>query len=192
MVIRFSTRLTPGADQADTLRLLTFGPGANNFLEDDFPLMGFDGDAVGVDFRAAAEGFLDLVLDLASRDARFDLDRVGNAIQALHPPHSALGRRALIVPLDLAFEGDPAIAYENLDLLGDDRHPVLDRRDRVPGDFGIGPLVEGRQAHLDVVRHAEHAGDPLCGRLRLELVAVTARKPGEGDDPALYRYCNVG
>src|SRR5947209_15223359 len=114
MVIRFSTRLTPGADQADTLRLLTFGPGANNSLEDDFPLMGFDGDAVGVDFRAAAEGFLDPALDLASRDARFDLYRVGDAFQAFHPPHSAFGRRPLIIPLDLAFERDPAIADEDL------------------------------------------------------------------------------
>ncbi|MGA8760856.1 MAG: hypothetical protein WB611_31915, partial [Stellaceae bacterium] len=63
------------------------------------PLLVSTDDAAGVDFRAASEGFLDLVLDLARFDARFDLDRVGRAFDALDPPHGALCRLPLIIPL---------------------------------------------------------------------------------------------
>src|SRR6267142_7223306 len=75
--------------------------------------MGFDGDPICIDFRAAAEGFLDLALDLAGRGARSHLYRIGDPLQAFYPPYSAFGRRPLIVPLDIAFEGDPAITNEH-------------------------------------------------------------------------------
>src|SRR6202047_4997234 len=139
--------------------------------------MGFDGDPICIDFRAAAESLLDLALDPAGRDTRLDLDRIGAPLQPFPPPHSAFGRGALIVPLDLAFERDPAVADEDLDLLGDDRQPALYWRDRITGAFRTRPLVEGRQTNLNVVGHAEHAGHSLCRRLRLELVGIAPRKP---------------
>src|ERR1700732_1149389 len=100
--------------------------------------MGFDGDPICIDFRAAAEGFLDLALDLAGRDARVDLYGVGDPLQAFPPPYSTSGCRSLIVPLDIAFEGDPAVANEHLDLFSDDRQSALDGRYRVAGEFGGG------------------------------------------------------
>jgi hypothetical protein len=54
--------------------------------------MSFDGDPVCIDFRAAAERFLNLTLNLAGRDAGFDLDRIGDPLQAFHAPYSAFGR----------------------------------------------------------------------------------------------------
>jgi hypothetical protein len=74
-----------------------------------------------IDFRAAAEGFLDLALDLAGRGARSHLYRIGDPLQAFYPPYSAFGRRPLIALLDIAFEGDPAITNEHFNLLCDKR-----------------------------------------------------------------------
>ena len=97
----------------------------------------------------------------------------------------------MIVPFDIAFEGDPAITNEHFDLLRHERQPLHDCGNRVARDFGIGPLVEVRQAHFDVIGDAEDASHPLCRRLRLEFVAIAAREPGERDNPALHCYGNV-
>jgi hypothetical protein len=39
---------------------------------------------------------------------------------------------------------------------------MLDRRYRLARDFWIRPLIEARQAHLDIICHAENAGHPFC------------------------------
>src|SRR5467141_4157551 len=106
MVIRFFHSSDARSRPSHSSSLLAFGPGPHRAFEDHLPFMGFDGDAICIDFRAAAEGFLDLALDLAGRDARFDLYRIGDPLHAFYPPYSAFGRRSLIVPLDIAFQSD--------------------------------------------------------------------------------------
>src|SRR5438046_225527 len=42
-----------------SFRLLAFGPGPHRASEDHLPFIGFDGDSICIDFRAATERFLD-------------------------------------------------------------------------------------------------------------------------------------
>src|ERR1700676_3335717 len=51
----------------DTLRFLSFCPGANGALEDHFVAIRFDSNMVSIDFSAASKGLLDLRLDLGRR-----------------------------------------------------------------------------------------------------------------------------
>lgn len=175
-----------------SFRLLALGPGTHTAFEDYLAVRCLDGDPVRIDLCTAAESLLDLALYLGRLDARLQLYRVADALDPFHPPDRAFGAQSLKVPLDLPFEGDPAIANQHLELLGDERQSVSNRCDRVAGDFGVRSLIEARQAHLDVVCQSDDASHPLCRRFGLELVAVAARKPGQGDDTILYGYGDVG
>src|ERR1700730_15006240 len=52
-----------------SFRLLTFCPGAHRAFKDHLAVMGFDGDPVRIDFRAAADGFFAPALYLGGREA---------------------------------------------------------------------------------------------------------------------------
>jgi len=82
--------------------------------------MRLDGYPVRIDLRAAAEGFLDFALDLARLDARRYLDRIGTPLIPLIR-RTARSRQPLEIPFDFAFEGDPSVAHQHLELLGDRR-----------------------------------------------------------------------
>ena len=115
------------------LRLLTLGPGAHRALEDDRAALRLDRDAVGVDLRAAPERLLDLALDLGGgRRRSLHLNQVGHPLDPDQPAYRTLCSLTLVIPLDLAFERDPAIPDDPLDLLVGDRQLALNRRARCP------------------------------------------------------------
>jgi hypothetical protein len=106
--------------------------------------------------------------------------------------HIALLRRAsLILPLDLAFERDPAFGDDDLDALPRRRQTALDGFYRLPRYLRVRPLVDGGYAHLDVVRHPAHSRDALCGGFRVLLVAVAANDSCEHNDTILHRHGDV-
>ena len=59
---------------------------------------------------------MDFTLDLARLGLRLEPDRVGDALNALNPPNGIFGRRALVLPFDLALERDPAVLEDDLDV----------------------------------------------------------------------------
>src|ERR1700730_7618379 len=74
---------TPGG----VLGFLPLGPGPDTALEDHFAAIGFDSDAVGVNLRAAAKGFLDLALDLRGGNAWLKGDQVDGPLDASDASH---------------------------------------------------------------------------------------------------------
>src|ERR1700720_1710050 len=95
-----------------------FGPGAHAASEDHFATIRLDGDAAGVDLRATPECFLDLALDLARSDVRLQLDEVSHALDPTDSAHRVFCPFTLVIPLDVAFERDPAVLDDGADVLG--------------------------------------------------------------------------
>src|SRR2546423_9515759 len=100
-ILHFSdARRSPGS----SLGLFAFDPRPNRPLEDDLAAARFDGDAVGIDLGIAPECFLDPPLDFGGLGARLELDQIADAFDAFDSTHRSLGRTALLLPLDLAFD----------------------------------------------------------------------------------------
>src|SRR5258706_10173188 len=147
-----------GSHPRSARRLLPLRPRAHRSLERHLGAIGFDDDAIRVDLGIALEGLLDLLLHLGWGDMGLDLHEIADSLHALDGPNGALSALALIVPLDLAFEGKVSILRDDPYLLPGIGKLGLDCRDRVTRDLGIGPIVDRRQAHLDVVRKTRDAG----------------------------------
>jgi hypothetical protein len=54
------------------------------------------------------------------------------------------------------------------------------------------PLVDAGQAHFEIVRHADHAGNALRRRLGLEFLRVAADEAGQGNHAVLDGRGDVG
>jgi hypothetical protein len=63
---------------------------------------------------------------------------------------------------------------------------------RIAGDVGVRPLVDGGQAHLEIVRHTADAGHAFRCRLGLEFLRVAADEAGQGDHAVLDRHRYIG
>src|SRR5437773_262113 len=98
-----------GRPPGGTFGFLPLGPRADRALQGHLAAAGFDGDAVGVELRIAAKGLLDLALDLGWCHARLQHDQVADALDALDPQHGFLGAGALVVPLGVTLEREPAV-----------------------------------------------------------------------------------
>jgi hypothetical protein len=79
--------------------------------------MRLDGDALGVDLGAPPEGLLDPALDLDGGQLRLHPDQVGDALDAPQPTDRRLRPLPLVVPPDLAIEGDVANLGDHLDTI---------------------------------------------------------------------------
>src|ERR1700676_2326376 len=97
--------------------LLALRPGADGAPEGNGAAFGFDGDAVGVEFRAAPERFFDLVLDLDRRNARLKFDQIGDALNAADPAYHLRRPFPLIVPLDRTLERDPPVPDDHANVV---------------------------------------------------------------------------
>ena len=122
----------------DPLGLLALCPGSNGAAQRHGAAIGFDGYAIGIDLGAATKGLFDLASDLHWRDARADLDEVGDSLDPAHPPNGTFRPLLRVVPLDLAFERQPAIAGDDADMLGGIGQFGLDGGDGVAAISGSG------------------------------------------------------
>src|ERR1700730_2516669 len=153
--------------------------------------MRLDGDAAGVDLGAPAKRLLDLAFDLARRRAWLELDQIGDPLYAAQPAHGVFGRLALVIPLDLAFERDPAVLDDGADMLRRERQPGLDRRNRVARNVGVWLFEAARQANLEVVCQSHYTSDPFRCRFRLELLRITLDEAGQADDAVFDGYPDI-
>src|SRR5690606_40386912 len=64
-----------------------------------------------------SSALLDLALDLDRRDARLHTHGVRYAFQAPDAPYGRLRALFLVVPFNVAFEGDPAVINDDLYVL---------------------------------------------------------------------------
>ena len=64
--------------------------------------------------------------------------------------------------------------------------------DRIACDIGIGPLVDARHAHLDIVRHGLDAGNALGGGFGFVLVGVALHESRQRHDAVLHLDGDVG
>jgi hypothetical protein len=137
-----------------TFSHLAFGPGPHSASEADFTAVRFDNDPACIYFSAAPEGLLNLAFDLGGRHTRFELDRIYDTLDTLDRAYRPFRLVALIIPLDLAFEGNPPLIDDHLDVLAGHRQAGLDHRNGVAGDLGIRSLVCRVEARLYVVRQS--------------------------------------
>src|SRR5690606_4843748 len=139
-----------------------------------------------------SSALLDLALDLDRRDARLHTHGVRYAFQAPDATYGRLRALFLVVPFNVAFEGDPAVINDDLYVLRRIGQLALNLVNCVTSDFRVGPLVDYRQADFNVVRPALYSGDPLCIRLGLYLLAVAPHEARKRNDAILDGDINVG
>ena len=125
IVMRLSTLVTPGARQAARSASCRSAHDRTLPLRITSLPIGFDGDALGIDLGVAAKGFLDLALDLGGHDAGLEDDQVADPLDASDAPHCVLGAGALVVPLGVPFERDPAVLDDHLHVFGGVRELAL-------------------------------------------------------------------
>ena len=86
-------------------------------LEGDLAAICLNGDALCIQPRVPRERPSYRALDLVGRRSGLDADEVGDALDASQPTHGLLRRVTLVLPLDLAFEVDPSVPNDGLDVL---------------------------------------------------------------------------
>ena len=102
-------RGNPGSRPGDTVGLLAFCPRMHGASENDLAAVRLDYDPVGVDFGAAPERLVDLTFDLRRLHPRLQVNAIGDTSQPPYALNRLLRIVALIVPRDLAFEGEPTV-----------------------------------------------------------------------------------
>ena len=96
-----------------------------------------------------------------------------------------------MLPLDLAIEGDPAVANGDLDLVVRHRGVVLEGPDGGLRDVGVGPITQARKFDLDLVDDGLDAVDAL-GRLHsLVLLSVGRDGAAQRNHAVLRRHADV-
>src|SRR5438093_4943676 len=112
---RDDARCRPG----DPLRLLSLGPRAHGPFQDDLIVLHLDRDPFGVRLGTPHQGILDLPLKLLGRrlDPRADRKEIGHPTDTGQAAHCPLSILLLVLPLDLATQGDPSFRDGHVQLL---------------------------------------------------------------------------
>jgi hypothetical protein len=149
------------------LGFLAFDPRANGTFQDHLAAICLDGDPVSVHLGISLECFYDLALKLRRFHLGLHRDDVGDPLDALHLSHRVFGGGLLVLPLHRAFQGDPAVLDDDLDLFMRNRQLRLQGRDSISRDIGIGTLIDRRRPELDIIWRRPELRRPASPRVRL-------------------------
>ena len=95
----------------------------------------------------------------------------------------------MIIVRDLAFQSNPAVRHDDLDIFCWDSTIQPECRFGGFGDVRVGPCT--RQFDFDFVRQCRHTGNPLGDIFRTPHVAICGYMSSQSDHAVLHRYCYV-
>src|SRR5712692_4559168 len=184
-MIRFSTAVTPGADQA--ARSASSRSAQERTIPFRPTLLSCTSTAIRCASSSALRTSASSILLLRSDDVGRGL----TAMRLLTPPDARqavddpFGVLLLVLPLYIAFERDPSVRDGHLEVLHRYEGVRLERANDGRGDVRIGPLGGARKPDLELVDHRLHAVDSMDGFLGGPALAVRIDPAIERDSPVL-------
>ena len=192
-MMRLSTTVTPGADQA-TRSASSFSAQVRTvprrtILSSSMSTSMLSASVSALRTRAAS--IFRLSSAGSARRPGPDGDQVGDAAYAGEPLDDAFGLALLELPVRLAAQRDPAVGDGDPDAVRGHQRAPLQRPPRGGGDVGVGAVGRRRQPDLDVVGDCADAAHPLGRAFGRPSLDVAVRPAGQRHDAVLHGHADL-
>lgn len=171
---------------------IALGEGGDGAAECDVVADGFDGDVGVAGAEAAFEGGLDVGGDGVGDAGGADFDVVADAADTFEVGDGVVGGGFLVGPVDIAFEGEPAVFDADFDAVGGDDGIPGEGLDGGAGEVLIGDLGGAREADFEFGDEGADAVDAGGGFFGGYFFGVAADVAGESDDAIFGGDADVG
>src|SRR3989344_5467543 len=151
-----------------------------------------DMNVLGVHFSIAFERIFDAFADIDDVYPRAQGQPIIHPKHAGQLAHRLLYGFLLVLPVDLAFEGDPAVLNDDLNRIRRYVGAPVDDAHGAGGDGvvrGSGAFV---QAHLDLLGDCAHAFDAFYRALGADLLFIATDMSGERDNAVFHGNTDAG
>jgi hypothetical protein len=127
----------------------------------------------------------DVVTDIGDVHARFNGNLVGDANHSVQTAHILLRGFALIIPVNVPCQGDPAGFHPDFHPIARDGNISCQTINNCSSYITVIPLTFEGNLNLKFFSHRQYALDAARGSLGGMLLRVAFDLPGEGHNPAI-------